>query len=99
MHALAAALQFWARWSLGVYSTYLHSQVSDDGTLVPLQSLQGNVGNLPLGLPQEHLTGCSQHLLILALDLHLQGQTRNEKFSPLYLVRKECEAEFVLLRF
>lgn len=49
----------------------LNSQVGDDGPLVTLQSLQGDLGNLSFGLPHKHLAGCSQHLFILTLNLHL----------------------------
>lgn len=37
----------------------LNSQVGDDGPLVTLQSLQGDLGNLSFGLPHKHLAGCS----------------------------------------
>lgn len=50
---------------------YLNSQMGDDGPLVPLQCFQGDVGDLSLRLPHEHLTGRGQHLLVLTLDLHL----------------------------
>jgi len=50
---------------------HLHSHVGHDSPLVALQRLQCDVGNLSLRLPQEHLAGSRQHLLVLALDFHL----------------------------
>lgn len=60
------------------FSTNLHSQMGNNGSLVSLQSLQGNLSNLALRLAHEHLTGCSQHLLILTLDLNLGMETRRK---------------------
>lgn len=48
--------------------------MSHDGPLVALQCLQRDVGYLSLGLPQEHLAGGRQHLLVLPLDLHLKPE-------------------------
>lgn len=45
--------------------------MGDDGALVPLQSLQSDLGDLRLRLAQKHLARCGQHVLVLALDLHL----------------------------
>ena len=47
-------------------STYLHRQVGDDGSLVALQGLQGDLSHL------------HRHLLVLPLDLHLQGAQEGE---------------------
>lgn len=55
---------------------YLNGQVGDDGPLVSLQRLQGDLSDLGLGLPHEHLAGRSQHLFILTLDLHLEENQR-----------------------
>lgn len=52
--------------------TNLHSQMGNNSSLVSLQGLQGNLSNLALRLAHEHLTRCSQHLFILALDLYLE---------------------------
>lgn len=51
--------------------TYLNSQVGDDGPLVALQSLQSDTRDFSLRLAHKHLAGCSQHLFVLTLDLHL----------------------------
>lgn len=56
----------------------LHSQMSNDGSLVPLQCLQCNHSNLSLRLAHEHLTGGGQHLLVLALDLHLETDRKRK---------------------
>ena len=48
------------------------------GSLVPLQCLQRNHGNLSLRLAHEHLTGGGQHLLVLALDLHLETDRKRK---------------------
>lgn len=61
------------------FSTNLHSQMGNNGSLVSLQSLQGNLSNLTLIFAHEHLTGCSQHLLILTLDLNLEMETRRRR--------------------
>lgn len=37
----------------------LNSQVGDDGPLVTLQSLQGDLGDLSFGFAHKHLAGCS----------------------------------------
>lgn len=58
--------------------------MGNNGSLVSLQSLQGNLSNLALRLAHEHLTRCSQHLLILALDLYLEMEMRRK-----YNVSKE----------
>lgn len=58
--------------------TNLHSQMGNNGSLVSLKSLQGNLSNLALGLAHEHLTSCSQHLLILTLDLNLEMEARRK---------------------
>lgn len=50
---------------------HLHGHVGHDSPLVALQCLQRDVGDLCLRLPQEHLAGGGQHLLVLALDLYL----------------------------
>lgn len=50
---------------------HLHSEVGDDRPLVSLQRLQGDMSDFGLRLSHEHLAGCSQHLFILTLDLHL----------------------------
>lgn len=46
--------------------------MGNDGSLVSLQCLQCNLGNLRLRLTHKHLAGGGQHLLILALDFHLE---------------------------
>lgn len=56
--------------------TNLHSQMGNDGSLVSLQRLECNVGNLSLRLAHKHLAGSGQHLLVLTLDLHLQKDRR-----------------------
>lgn len=50
--------------------------MGNNGSLVSLESLQGNMSDLTLGLAHEHLTRCGQHLLILALDLYLERKIR-----------------------
>lgn len=65
-------------WNAGtnrLFNTNLHGQMSDDGSLMTLQRLQRNLGNLTLGFAHEHLTGSGQHLLVLALDFHLKIYT------------------------
>ena len=57
--------------------------MGDDGSLVPLQRLQGDVGDLTLRLAHEHLAGRGQHLLVLTLDLHLTVE-RNHVISDHY---------------
>lgn len=46
--------------------------MGNDCSLVSLQGLQCNLGNLTLRLAHKHLTGSGQHLLVLALDFNLQ---------------------------
>lgn len=53
-------------------ASHLNSQVGDDGPLVALQCLQGDLSDLRFRLPHEHLAGGGQHLLVLTLDLHLR---------------------------
>ena len=57
----------------------LHSEVGDDSPLVALQGLQGDVGDLPLALPHEHLARRRQHLLVLTLDLHLRVDEKKSR--------------------
>lgn len=66
-----AMIQFKVIYIYQWHHPHLHSQMGDDGSLVPLQRLQGDVSDLRLRLPHEHLAGCSQHLFILTLNLHL----------------------------
>ena len=50
---------------------YLYSHIAHDSSLVTLQCLSGDGLDLSLSLAEELLTRRLQHLLILALDLHL----------------------------
>lgn len=59
--------------------------MGNDGSLVSLECLQCNMSNLTLRLAHEHLTGSSQHLLVLALDFNLQT-TRDEKKKAYVMV-------------
>lgn len=52
--------------------------MGNDGSLVSLQCLKCNLGNLTLRLAHKHLAGGSQHLLVLTLDLHLQKDIRSK---------------------
>lgn len=50
--------------------------MSNDGSLMALQRLERNLSNLCLGFTHEHLTGVSQHLLVLTLNFHLEKQQK-----------------------
>lgn len=52
--------------------------MGNDGSLVTLQCFQCDLGNLTLRLAHKHLAGGGQHLLVLALDLHLEKDRKRK---------------------